>query len=281
MRQAELFPRAYDGWRLYGRVWEPDEAPRAVVCLVHGIGEHSGRYGDMAETLTNAGYALFGFDLRGHGRSAGPRGHAPSYAALLDDIALLLEQAAERYPDRPRFIYSHSLGGNLALNYLLRRHPPLAGLIATGPALRVAVPPPAWKLALARACYRVWPTCTFNNGVAPADCTRDTEVFLRNQHDPLGHTRASARLGLDVLDRGEWAFARAEKIDVPLLIMQGSEDRVIPIEMNREFAQRVPGDCTFKLWDGLLHELHSEVDRREVFAYVVRWLEHCPANIGV
>ena len=131
-----------DGLQMYSKGWAPKGTPKAVVCLVHGLGEHIGRYEHVAAALTEKGYTLLGFDLRGHGKSAGPRGHTPSYEALMDDIAVFFGQIEARYPGLPRFSYGDSLGGSLVLNYALRRKPALRGVIATGPWLKLAFAPP-------------------------------------------------------------------------------------------------------------------------------------------
>ena len=116
---------ARDGIPLWGSVWRPPEA-RAAISLVHGIGEHSGRYAHVAKALNEAGYALVSFDLRGHGHSGGLRGHAAEYEAFMADIDLLLQETGRRFPGLPRFLYGHSMG-DLVLNYCLRRQPALAG----------------------------------------------------------------------------------------------------------------------------------------------------------
>ena len=134
MQHIEFTQQAPDGIQFYFQGWQPETPPKAVVCLVHGLGEHSGRYAHVAAALNDAGYALLGFDLRGHGKSGGPRGHTPSYETLMDDIGRLLAEAAHRYPGRPQFLYGHSLGGNLVLNYALRRKPGIGGVVATSPA---------------------------------------------------------------------------------------------------------------------------------------------------
>ncbi|HSR88425.1 MAG TPA: alpha/beta fold hydrolase, partial [Pontiella sp.] len=139
-----------DGLKLFGQEWKPDGAIRAVVCLIHGLGEHSGRYDHMAKAFNRAGYAMIAFDLRGHGRSEGRRGHAPGYAALMSDIGKLLEETAGRYPKLPCFLYGHSLGGNLAIYYGLKKHPDLAGIVASGPLLRLAYNPSQWKNGILR-----------------------------------------------------------------------------------------------------------------------------------
>src|SRR5512142_2733677 len=125
--------KSSDGLDMYARQWAPSGTVKSSVVLVHGLGEHSARYDHVAAALGEGGVALLGFDLRGHGRSGGLRGHTPSYEALMDDITVFLGQAESRYPGLPRFLYGHSLGGNLVLNYTLRRKPTLHGVIATGP----------------------------------------------------------------------------------------------------------------------------------------------------
>ena len=157
MNYVDVQWQSADGLQLVGRSWEPDSEPRAVVCLVHGLGEHCGRYQHVAAALTEAGFAVLACDQRGHGRSAGKRGVIPSYDALMDDIGLLLEQASQRYPGKPRFLYGHSLGGNEVINYALRRKPdagrcgghqprPAHGLQAAG---RAACSRPADEQAVA------------------------------------------------------------------------------------------------------------------------------------
>ena len=121
-----------DGITFYSRTWEPDAQAKAVVALVHGHGEHIGRYENVASALTNAGYVLAGYDSRGHGKSTGARGYIPSYDTLMDDIGAFISMLGEKYSGQPVFLYGHSQGGNQVINYALRRHPKIAGVIATG-----------------------------------------------------------------------------------------------------------------------------------------------------
>ena len=262
-----------DGLRLYAQGWQPETEPRGAVCLVHGLGEHSGRYAHLAAFLNQAGYALLAFDLRGHGKSEGQRGHAPSYEALLDDISHLLEEAAKRYPDRPCFLYGHSLGGNLVIEYALRRRPQLAGVIATGTSFRLAFEPPAWKLILARILHSLWPTLTMSNGLDRQGLSRDPEVVRAYNDDPLVHDRVSARLAMDMLEAGLWALEHADKFPLPLLLMHGSADRVCSAQASREFAAQAGEHCTLRIWDGFYHEIHNEPEQGQVFGYLLEWLD--------
>lgn len=112
MKWAEWGWESNDGLKMYAQSWEPEESPKAVVCLVHGLGEHSGRYAHVGKASTEAGFALAAFDLRGHGKSGGPRGHTPSFDAFMNDIEGFQKQLDKRFSNLPRFLYGHSLGGN-------------------------------------------------------------------------------------------------------------------------------------------------------------------------
>jgi alpha-beta hydrolase superfamily lysophospholipase len=277
MQHFEFGWQTEDGLQLYAQGWQPETEPQGVICLVHGLGEHSGRYAHLAAFLNQAGYALLAFDLRGHGKSEGQRGYAPSYEALLDDIAHLLEEAAARYPDRPRFLYGHSLGGNLVITYALRRRLQLAGVIATGPLFRPAFEPPAWKLTLAKIMYSLWPTLTMANELDRQALSRDPEVVRAYNEDPLVHDRLTPRLTIDMLQSGLWALEHAAEFPLPLLLMHGSDDRLTSAQASREFAAQAGHRCTLKMWDGFYHEIHNEPEQGEVFGCLVEWLN---SNLG-
>lgn len=273
MRHFEFEWQTEDGLRLYAQGWQPETEFKGVVCLVHELGEHSGRYAHLAAFLSQAGYVLLAFDLRGHGKSEGQRGHAPSYEVLLDDISQLLEEAAKRYPDRPRFLYGHSLGGNLVIEYALRRRPRLAGVIATGASFRLAFEPPAWKLTLAKILYSLWPTLTMSNELDRQALSRDPEVVRAYNDDPLVHDRISARLAMDMLQSGLWALEHAADFPLPLLLMHGGDDRLTSAQASREFATQASHRCTLKIWDGFYHEIHNEPKQGQVFGYLLEWLD--------
>jgi alpha-beta hydrolase superfamily lysophospholipase len=269
-----------DGLTMFAQGWLPEGPPRALVALVHGLGEHSGRYTHVGTALARSGFALFGFDLRGHGQSAGPRGHTPSYEALLGDIDAFLTEVAKRFHTRPHFLYGHSLGGNLVLNYALRRRPTLAGVVATGPALRLSFEPPPAKVALARLMNRLFPAFTQASGLEVDALSHDPEVVRAYRADPLVHDRISARLFLGFFEAGRWALAHANEFPVPLLLMHGGADRICSPDGSREFAAHVTGDCLLKIWDGLYHEVHNEPQKDEVLGVLIAWLErHATAPV--
>jgi alpha-beta hydrolase superfamily lysophospholipase len=266
------------GMRFVSRSWEPRRQTRAAVALVHGLGDHSERFGPVGTILARSGYALAGFDLRGHGRSDGPRGHTPRYEAFLDDLADFLDQVRARYPRRPVFLYGHSLGGNLVLNYILRRNPQLHGAIVTSPWLRVAFEPPPAKVALAKALERLVPAFSQDWGLEAAALSHDTEIVRGYAADPLVHGRISARMFVSFYEAGQWALAHAAEFPLPLLLMHGTADRVTSADASREFANRAGKTVTWRAWDGMYHEIHNESAREGVVSTMVRWMD---ARLGL
>jgi alpha-beta hydrolase superfamily lysophospholipase len=250
------------------------------VVIVHGLGEHSGRYGEVARHLTAAGYLVLAFDLRGHGRTEGPRGHARGFGILLDDVDEVVGEAAGRGRALPAFLYGHSLGGSIVLNYALRRQPQLAGLVVSSPLLQPTIAPGAWRVTLARTLQRIWPALTFANTVDPADLSRDPEVVRAYREDPLVHRRVSVRLGTQMLRAGRWALAHADGLRVPTLLMHGTADSLTSPAASRLFARRAENLCQLRLWDGCFHELHWERERAAVLEFVVDWLRRGRDSAG-
>jgi acylglycerol lipase len=190
----------------------------------------------------------------------------------MGDISCFLEEAERRSPDHPAFLYGHSLGGNLVLNYALRHRSQLAGVIATGPMLRTAFEPPSWKVALGKIMYSIWPGLSMSNELDRRWISRDPEVVRAYNSDPLVHDRLTSRLGMDMLRTGLWALAHAEELPLPLLLMHGGADRIVSLDASREFADKAGNRCTLKIWDGLYHEIHNEPEKEQVFAYLLEWL---------
>lgn len=255
MQETEIQLETADGLGLFAREWRPDEPARGVVCVFHGLGEHGGQYGEVAKALIEERVALIAIDLRGHGRSGGRRGHTPSYAALLDDVDALLAGAAERHPGAPRFIYGHSLGGNLVLNHALRRQPDVAGVIATGPWLRMTKDLVWYKRFLATLLEPVFPTLSFSTGSDPEDLLE--EVGLRRNVE-LFHNLISLRLLMSMRRAGVWAVRNAHLLKTPTLLIHGDADPVTAPSASLEFARRAGSGCHAIFPPGIGHNPHEE-----------------------
>ncbi len=262
-----------DGLNFYSKGWEPDDAPKAAVALVHGLGEHVGRFAHMGQAFNQAGYALMGFDLRGHGQSGGPRGHTPSFEAYMQDIDLLLEQVRRRYPGLPVFLYGHSLGGILVLNYGLRRKPDLKGVIATSAGLHTELERQPVKIMLAKVLGGLAPTIAMPSGLSTAALSHDPEVERAYVSDKLVHDKVTLGFGKVMLSANQWALQHASEFPLPLLLMHGTADAIAFPSGSKEFAAALGGKARLVLWDNLYHETHNEPEKAEVFKTAIQWMD--------
>lgn len=260
-----------DGTQLFGR-WRRPPSVEAVVVLVHGLGEHSGRYESLIGALEEARFATVAFDSRGHGQSAGPRGHVSDYRWILCDIAAALAEARARLPGAPTFLHGHSMGGAQALYFWSTMRPALAGVVASGPAFRPAFDPPGWKLAVGRALDRVWPSLALSNELDPNEISSDPAVVKAYLDDPLVHDRISVRLFNEWQRSVAHLFQRAQKLAGPILLMHGEEDRLASPQATREFSALAGPVVTLKLWEGMRHEIHHEPGKEDVFRFLIDWL---------
>jgi len=274
MEPVQFSIHTQDDINLYALDWAPQGEPKAVVCLLHGLGEHCSRYDHVARALNQAGYAMLAFDLRGHGRSGGPRGHAPSADAFLEDIDHLFVQAEKRYPGKPRFLYGHSLGGILALYYCLRRKQDISGLVSTGAGLRSPLMEQKLKVAFANTMAAILPTMTLATGLNTEHLSREPQVAQDYRNDPLVHYKASLAMASSTIRAAQWTMEHARELTCPLLLMHGSADQLTYPSGSQEFSRRVSGSCSLRLWDGLYHEIHNEPEKEQVIAEIVRWMDN-------
>lgn len=275
MRYAEFTWRSKDGTRMFGCEWKPAEDKKqvkAVIGIVHGMGEHTGFYTHVAESFTAEGYAVLAFDQRGHGLTEGKRGDSPNYEALLEGVEFLLAEMDRRHPDLAKFLYGHSMGGNVTLNYLLKQKPKITGAVVAGPWLKLVFKPPPLSEFIGWIAEQTSPGHTNVYSLAARRGTSDPEMIRRYVEDPLRHGRITPRFFLGVQRAGLWALAHAEELEVPLLLLHGGDDRITSSKASRQFALRAGSLCTYREWAGFRHELHNELGRKEVFDFVFRWL---------
>ena len=271
MSETQL--KSSDGLSLYAWTRRPSAKPKGVIAHVHGMGEHSRRYDHVTQYWDDHGYASAGFDLRGHGRSEGQRGHTPSYEQLMDDIALFLDWVMSELPGLPVTLYGHSMGGNLVLNYVIRRQPFIAGVVASAPYLRLAFEPPAWKVRMAEWIRWIVPTFSQSTGLELAALSRDPAVIARYQADPLVHDRITVTFFAEVHAAGETIIDRAAELMIPALVMHGSADRLTSPAGSLDFVDESSGKAILKVWEGFYHELHNEPGWEAVPAHVLDWMK--------
>ncbi len=261
------------GLKFYSKGWEPDGKPKAAIAFVHGLGEHIGRFAHVGQAMSDAGYAFMGFDLRGHGKSGGQRGHTPSFEAYMQDIDLLIEHVHARYPGLPVFLYGHSLGGILVLNYALRRKPDLRGVIATSPGLHTALEEQKGKLMLVRLLGGLLPTMTLPSGLDTSMLAHDPEVERVYLQDPLVHDKLTLGFSRSMLPTLAYALQHASEFPLPLLLVHGTGDKIAYPSSSKEFAAALGGKAKLVLWDDLYHETHNEPQKAEVLKTTIQWMD--------
>lgn len=262
------------GMQLFSRCWRPEGDPRAVVVLVHGISEHSGRYATLVDHLTASGFAVCGFDHRGHGRSPGRWGHINNWSEYRGDVRAFLEHVRNEVPGKPVFLYGHSLGALIVSEYVLDNPQGLSGLIVSGIPLKPSGVAKPQLVALARLLSRVLPTFSVSLGVDPPKLSRDAAVSRAYLDDPLVHHRVSMRWGTETLAAIERVRSRATEIRLPILILHGGSDGVNSVEGSQELFDKVSSaDKQLRIYPGGAHEPHNDLGRAQVVRDVEEWLD--------
>ena len=272
MKKTEYQWKSFDGLTYYAWSMQPETSPRAVVALVHGMGEHSGRYLEWATNLAGEGLAFVSFDYRGHGKSGGKKGDIPSFESLMKDIDQLIDASGTLFPGIPLVLYGHSLGGNLVINHSLRRPLANAFLVVTSPWLRLAFDPPRLTIVLVKLLKRMFPGLIQHSKLETKALSKDPEIVSRYETDPLVHDMISLRMFFHVLEGGLFALNNGDQLQVPTLLMHGESDRITSCEASRELARKNPGFVELKTWPGCYHELQNETCKDQVFEYLMNWL---------
>ena len=265
-----------DDVTFYMQGWEPEGKPRAIVCLIHGLGEHTGRYAHVGKALNDAGYALFGFDLRGHGQTGGARGHFPSLDIVMQDVHQFVEFQRQNNPGLPIFLYGYGLGGLLTLTYAIHHPDGLKGVIIGGVGLRSPILEQKVKVFLVKFLGSFFPGITIPTGLDAKTISRDPDVVQAYLADPLVQYKTSLGLAKASFTAIDICFARAKEFKPPLLIMHGTSDVRTYSSGSEEFARLASDtnkDVTLKLWNGLYHEMHNEPEQAEVFKVMIDWLD--------
>lgn len=272
MRNETYTWKSFDGHDLFAQSWTPRNQAKAVINFVHGIGEHSSRYRDWMPFFVEAGFAVFAIEYRGHGRSFGKRGYIKNYEDLMKDIDVLFQESEKVLPHLPRFLYGHSLGGNLVINYAIDRKPNIKALVATSPWLQLSQEPPAWQLAMAQIIYKIAPGFIIKSNLKTEDISKNKTIVEAYKNDKMVHSKIALELFFSATQKGLWAIDHAEKITVPILLSHGSDDKITDPKGSQAFYNNNPKHTTLKIWDGMLHELHNEPIREQHAQYIIDWL---------
>lgn len=263
-----------DGHSLFMRIWTPEGPVRAVLVLVHGLGEHAGRYHHVVAAFLNEGYAIYGCDHRGFGKSGGKRGHYERFDDLLDDLDRVIVQAHRAYPDQPLALYGHSLGAMIGTHYLARHPAALDAAVLSAPAYGPGPDLSPAKIQLSRVLARVAPGFTIRTGGSDSmKLSHDAEVQAAYAADPWCHDQVTTRFASITLQKTVEAQAMFPTLALPILVVLGDHDTVINRQAVLDAVAKAGPNVTFRSYPSC-HELHNELPelREPMLRETVTWM---------
>lgn len=264
--------KASDGVKLKGRIWGDPLKAKALILLIHGLGEHIRRYDHVAAAFEARGLCLIGYDQRGFGRSGGRKGHIPSEEQFMADITQAIHFAKSKNVQVPLFLYGHSMGAMEVLFYGLKYKPNVKGVLATSPLLDVNDIDPK-KVKLMKLMVKILPGLAVKNDLALDGLSRDVEVVQAYRKDRLVHDKISVQLGKFIYDAPQYVLEHAREWTLPLYLAHGTEDLICPIRGSDAFFEKANGPILYKRWDGLYHETHNEPEKDTIIGAMMDWIE--------
>lgn len=268
------------GTRIYWQGWipagnGPAGADSPLVLVVHGLGEHSGRYANVVNHLLPRGISLFALDHRGHGKSGGKRGHCNAFSEYLEDLDTLRSLAIEKSGRSRVIILGHSLGGLIALRYALEKQDVLSAVIVSSPFLGLRASVPRAKIILGRVLSRMLPAVTMDNQLNPEFLSHDSRVVKTYIEDPLVHRKVSARWFTETTLTQQWLHAHVHELSLPLLILQAGDDQIVDPDASEAICRKAGSSRKrFIAYPGFYHEIFNEIEKEKVFLDLENWIEN-------
>ena len=259
--------------KLFCKSWQPADSPKALLFIVHGLGEHSGRYEALANTFMDNQIAVFAFDHRGHGKSGGKRGYAASIEQFVDDMELALMKCRSLFLEIPIFLYGHSMGGQIVASYLDKvKSKEINGAIISSAWFQLVGPPPLWLLKLIKKLALVMPRLTLSGKIDPryiSSVTSEVEMYKKDQ---LIHNKISLGLFNTLYYNGLRLISHAQTVKIQVLICHGDKDQITSKSGSEHYANKIGAKAEFKIWPGAFHECHHDYDKEKVIQFYVDWV---------
>ncbi|TAJ12949.1 alpha/beta fold hydrolase [Marinilabiliaceae bacterium JC017] len=261
-----------DNTRLFARHWCPPGRVKGTVGIIHGIGDHSGRYANWAECFCQQQYEVFAIDYRGHGEAEGLRGHVNTLEELFDDISAFFSLIRDKKRGESLIIYGHSMGGNLVLNYLLSGYNSFDRAIVTSPWIELVKPPAGFVIKLASALNNIVPKFRIKNGIHSSQLSQVDKEREQAGKDEKLHNWVSVRLFNLLYISGIELLANKSQISIPLLLLHGKDDKITSLRATKAFSNQ-QANAEFIDYSNALHELHREPQREQVLQDIIDWIE--------
>jgi alpha-beta hydrolase superfamily lysophospholipase len=272
-RRDEGFFSARDNTRLYWQSLIPDAEFKDVVGLVHGFGDHSGRYRRVMEYLAGEGHAVLAFDYRGHGKADGARGHCGDWNEYLDDMEVFWARVRQLASGKPTFLLAHSHGALISTYFAARKPEGLKGLVMTAPYYRTAFPPPALKLFGAKVANYIVPSIGIDLGLTVQMLSRDPAWQKETEEDPLYGRKGSPRWAVTHMKAQAALEGMGSQIMQPVLMLTGAADPIVSTPAAKGFFETIASaDKSYKEYPAMLHEIMCETGKEEVWADISRWI---------
>jgi len=263
------------GTQLFCQSWRPDSPPKAALFIVHGLGEHLGRYEELAIFFVEKGIGVFSFDHRGHGKSEGKKGHAASLEHLIEDTEFALMKCRSIFLEIPIFIYGHSMGGQITATFLKKiKSKELSGAIISSAWFELFAPPPGWQIKLIRQLKKIVPRLALSNGLDPEQISSVPEEVEMYKKDQLVHDQISFALFKALYFNGLKLLTEDKRAKIPVLVCHGNKDRVTSHSASEKYAVNLGEKATFKSWHGSFHEPHHDKDKGMVLDYYISWVQN-------
>jgi alpha-beta hydrolase superfamily lysophospholipase len=270
IRRIESHITGATGHRLFTRSWLRQD-PQKIIVLVHGYGEHSGRYEHVASDLTREGFEVHSYDHQGHGRSGGTRCYVRRFEHLIDDLEGFIATLRSQRPPRPVVVVGHSMGGLVVAGYASQRNPQVAGVATSGAALKVSEDIPRTRVIAAHALKCIAPRLALSTQLDPEALSRDPEIVRAYVADPLVQSKITTSLASEMFRAMK--HTSAEGVSVPMLLLHGEDDRLCPPAGSREFYEGLQvGPRAFRTYPELRHEIFNEPERATVLDDLVGWI---------
>lgn len=262
-----------DGSTLFYRYWRPSDETKALIIGVHGYAEHSGRYSHVGEFFASNGFAFYMHDLRGHGKSDGERGYVDSFWDFINDLDQFMNYVRRKEDEEKSFLLGHSMGGLISVIYAIEHPTKISGLITSGAALKTSIKIGKIQEALMKTLSKVRPKYRPEIIIESSLLTHDPEINKAYEEDPLVFKFGTVRLLTEMTKAMDWAWKNVERLNVPVLMLHGSEDKIVPVEASKEFFDLVKvADKELKIFNGFYHEIMNEKGKEEVLRTILKWI---------
>ncbi len=259
---------------IFYQTWKIQSQSQWIAIFVHGQGEHSGRYAEIAEYFTEKNVAVYALDHVGHGKSAGKRGCIMRFSDYTDDLNILVDIAKQAAPELPIVLVGHSLGGLIAADYATQYPEKQNLVVLSSPLFKLKLEVPAVKRIVGNLLSNVLPKLTLGNEIDPAVLSTDPENAIRYTEDPLVHDKVSTRWFTEMTSRMNFIHENTKLLKNPILIMHGGDDSVLDPDGSKQIHEKIQvADKKLKIWEGMYHEIFNETQRTSVFDYAYEWIQ--------